>query len=421
MRATSIAFTLLFLTTTQPAAAQAPVKVGPELQLNTYATGFQFAPEVTAMPDGGYLATWQSQGIDGDQWGIGARWLGADGLPIGDEFQINSATTGVQLRPVVAADAGGGFVVAWESDSDESGNFDIHSQRFSSDGTAIGMELKVNTLTEGNQAEPAVATRSSGGFLVVWHGPDGSGNGIFGRAFDAAGQAIGGELQVNDATTYTQAFPRVEMTEEGFVVIWEGEQQDGDNDGIFARYLGPDGSPMSGEILVNTFTLDAQEKADLTVANDGTLAVVWQSATQDGSGTGIFGQVFDSSGVPVGTEMQINSTTESLQRTPGVALDGSGRFVAIWESRDQLAPGSENIFGRRFNASGELVGGEFRVDTRTDGYQNEPQVAGGPGGDFMVVWALSINSDLLGQRFEITLFADGFESGDTSAWSGVDP
>ncbi len=49
-------------------------------------------------------------------------------------------------------------------------------------------------------------------------------------------------------------------------------------------------------------------------------------------------------------------------------------------------------------------------------------------GDFVVVWSSfgssgsdSAGESIQGQRFAVPLFTDGFESGDTSAWSNTVP
>ena len=51
--------------------------------------------------------------------------------------------------------------------------------------------------------------------------------------------------------------------------------------------------------------------------------VVWQSY-QDGSGNGIFGQRYASSGAPQGAEFRVNTYTTSSQGYPAVATDSTG-------------------------------------------------------------------------------------------------
>jgi hypothetical protein len=56
-----------------------------------------------------------------------------------------------------------------------------------SSGARLGREFRVNTYTTSSQFFPAVASDSSGNFVVVWNSfdQDGSGHGVFGRRFSA--------------------------------------------------------------------------------------------------------------------------------------------------------------------------------------------------------------------------------------------
>src|SRR5262249_55956869 len=83
----------------------------------------------------------------------------ARGAPLGPEFQVNTYPTGSQLRPKVSADASGRFVVVWESgyygtgpDGSSSG---IAARRFDGAGTPAGPEFVVNTYTTGPQSYPS--------------------------------------------------------------------------------------------------------------------------------------------------------------------------------------------------------------------------------------------------------------------------
>src|SRR3954469_21371520 len=96
----------------------------------------------------------------------------------------------------------------------------------------------------------------------------------------------------------------------------------------------------------------------------GKFVVVWQSVGQDGYGQGLFGQRFDSSGAPLGSEFTLNSYSTGNQYHPSVAAGPSGDFVVVWESAGQDGSGG-GIFGRRFSSAGAALGGDFQVNTCT--------------------------------------------------------
>src|SRR5262245_21192241 len=99
--------------------------------------------------------------------------------------------------------------------------------------------------------------------------------------------------------------------------------------------------------------------------------------------------------VPVGGQFQVNTYTTGFQGLPAVAADASGNFVVVWD--DEGA--GQVLKGRRFDAAGGPLGGEFQVnsDTTTAGYN--PAVGSDASGNFVVAWADS-NSGVLARRFD---------------------
>ena len=57
-----------------------------------------------------------------------------------------------------------------------------------------------------------------------------------------------------------------------------------------------------GEFLVNTDISGDQDDVQTAMAPDGRFVMVWTSAGQDGSGDGIYAQLYDISGAPLGGE-----------------------------------------------------------------------------------------------------------------------
>jgi hypothetical protein len=103
---------MLALTAALPAGAQAPVPVGGEFQVNTYTTGSQNRSFVATDADGDFVVVWNSENI---VHSVRGQRFASNGSMEGAEFQVNTATTGAQKYPSVAADADGDFVVVWPS------------------------------------------------------------------------------------------------------------------------------------------------------------------------------------------------------------------------------------------------------------------------------------------------------------------
>lgn len=422
LRRCSIALALGGLRWSAPALADGPPPLGTEFQINAYTTDWQAIPAVAMDPEGSFVVVWASYDQDGGPWsGVFGQRYDAGATPLGEEFQVNTYTTGPQYRPAVATGASGDFVVVWQSFSQDGSAWGVFGQRYDAGGEPAGGEFQVNTYTTSHQYDPRVAADASGNFVVVWTGADGFAGGIFGQRYDATGAPLGGEFQVNTYTTGSQGGPAVAVATTGdFVVVWVSFQ-DGSAWGVFGQRFDASGNPLGTEFQVNSHTIGSQLDAKVAAHASGTFVVVWKSG--DGSDDGIFGQRYDAAGNPVGREFLVNSYTPFDQSYVEVAGDASGSFVVVWSS-DYQDGSDSGIFGQRYDAAGNRSETEFQVNTYTSNDQRWPSVAADASGDFVVAWSTPDGSidGVFGQRFwGSLLFADGFESGDTSAWDEAVP
>jgi hypothetical protein len=140
--------------------------------------------------------------------------------------------------PAVAADGAGNFVVVWEDKAADGSDYGIFGRRFDSAGVAQGGQFPVNSFTPSGQRNPAVAASDAGEFLVTWHsyGQDGSLDGVFGQRYDPAGSKAAGEFQINSYTPERQMLSAVAADEGGrFIVAWRSWLQDGGTYGVYGR------------------------------------------------------------------------------------------------------------------------------------------------------------------------------------------
>jgi hypothetical protein len=108
----------------------------------------------------------------------------------GGEFQANTRKSNKQENPAIAMDAEGNFVVVWNSYLQDGSSNGIFGQRFDSNCNPAGDEFQINTETSGNQREPAVAMDAEGNFVVTWYGPGEDKEDIFARRFNSNGQPL---------------------------------------------------------------------------------------------------------------------------------------------------------------------------------------------------------------------------------------
>ncbi|NGX62500.1 MAG: hypothetical protein K940chlam9_01999, partial [Chlamydiae bacterium] len=227
--------------------ASSGVKSGVEFQVNTYTTSQQRHPSVAPLNDGGFVVTWSSNGQDGDLYGVYGQRYDSSGVKSGLEFQINTYTTSDQNYPSAAPLNDGGFVVTWESDGQDGDSYGIYGQRYDNSGVKSGLEFQVNTYTTSYQLNPSVAPLNDGGFVVTWSsdGQDGDSVGVYGQRYDSSGVKSGLEFQVNTYTTNWQWYPSVApLNDGGFVVTWHSDGQDGDLYGIYGQRYDSNGNPI---------------------------------------------------------------------------------------------------------------------------------------------------------------------------------
>src|SRR4029078_6261659 len=151
---------------------------------------------VTALDNGNFIVTWSdSSGQDGSGWGVYGRVFHADGTPVTNEFLVNGTTTGNQLVASTGYLQDGRFVVTWRDDAN--GNGEIFARQYDASGNPVGGEFQVNTWTANWQDEPQVQGLSDGGYVIVWqsYGDDGTNTyQIAGQRYDSDGNAMGGEF-----------------------------------------------------------------------------------------------------------------------------------------------------------------------------------------------------------------------------------
>jgi len=319
-------------------------RLGGEFQVNTYTTLRQTYPAVAKDDLGGFVVVWSSQA--GVEHGVFGQRFDPAGNRLGSEFLVNSNSTGQQsqLHPAMALDGTGGFVVVWESYDWLVSDGGVIGQRFDATGAKLGTEFQVNTYTTGAQMRPAVAAESSGAFVVVWESlfQDGSDYGVFGQRFDSAGGAMGNEFRVNSYTTNAQQFPAVAATHAGnFVVVWQSIGQDGESWGVFGQAFSSAGGAVGSEFQVNTQTLQQQKFPAVAAGSTGGFVVTWWSYY-------VFGQRLDPAGSRSGSEFRVNTYSAVSNKYPAVAAGDSGRFVVVWPSwHDGSGYG---VFGQRIGA-----------------------------------------------------------------------
>jgi hypothetical protein len=291
-------------------------KEGGEFQVNTHTVGYQKSPAVAADADGDFVVTWGSAEQDGLAGGIFGRRFDSSGTPQAVEFQVNSYTSSAQQYSAVAMSAAGSFVVVWESGGQDVDSGGVFAQRFDATGAPQAVEFQVNSYTTSNQQYPDVAADDLGGFVVAWESltQDGSLFGVFAQRFGSTGGRLGAEFRVNVGVASNQRDASIDVEGDGaFVVSWQG--LDAAGFGVFFRRFSAAGVAQTGEVPFNPVTAGNQIRSSAAIDDDGDFVIAWQSY-HDGSASGVFARRGDSVVPPTATPTSTRTATPTRTSTP---------------------------------------------------------------------------------------------------------
>lgn len=132
----------------------------------------------------------------------------------------------------LAMGADGSVVAAWSC-------YDAVALRLSPSGAPRGAPFLISQEFSDYQLDPSVALQAGGSFVIVWTDQaewDGDGKGIFGRAFAPNGTPRTGDFLVNVTTAGDQHEPAIAAPRRGNVLVVWSQTIDGQS-GIFARVL----------------------------------------------------------------------------------------------------------------------------------------------------------------------------------------
>ena len=332
--------------------------------------------------------------------GLASARLTAQIAAIGSELQVNTYTTSAQAFPSIAADSAGNFIVVWSSNLQEGPFRNIYGQRYDASATPVGGEFPICTYTTDDQDYPVVAMDSTGNFVVAWQDVPGSGSSIHARRFDAAATPVGEEIVVSSVDDVDAGDPAIAMRPTGeFVVVWSSLNAgdgDGDNLGVFGQRFDASAAPAGTEFRVNTYTTGEQQRPAISINSSGDFVVVWESYLQDGDRRGVYAQRYDASGAAQGDETPVNATTVGMQDEAAVTIGEAGQFVVAWKA--EQGDSSYAIATRLFDASGAPLGSEVLASEGT-AIWGFPQIAGLSDGGFEVFWATDFEGPFA-RRFE---------------------
>ena len=228
-----------------------------------------------------------------------------------------------------------------------------------------------------------------GNFIIVKELYDGSNNGVFATIYDRNANIKVNQFRVNNLTTGRQVAADVSMNRNGdFAIVWNNFATDGSG-GVYTKRYQLNGAALGSEVFVSNGGYQ-QEAMSIDLDQTGKFAIAMHRQVPRTNQIDIWGQRFDASGNLQGSPFRANSYLTGTQAGPDIAMDAVGNFVITWESWNQ--DGNEwGIYAQRYAVNGAKRGGEFLVNTTTTNSQQFTRAAMAGDGSFVITWEHNVS------------------------------
>jgi hypothetical protein len=382
-------------------------------------TTSQRNPSISSDVEGNFTVCWEDNRNDYND--VYARRYSNDGIPLSDDFKVNNDSTDAQQEnSVIAADDDGNFIICWE-DRRFSYNGEIFAQSFLNDGTAVDQNFMVNDdAGSENQQWPSIAVDGSENFIIVWADNRLEDNGIYAQRFSSDGTVLGTNYKVNDDSGQNYAFtPSVAANSDGsFVIAWADFRSQSCYE-IYAQRFSADGTPLGSNFKVNYLSACMNFGPVVVCKQNGDFIITWADADEGGKEYVLFqnlesklpskklngepdiwAQQYLSDGTPIGENFKVNDDSGyTLQMYPDIAVDANGNFTITWEDNRN---GPWEIYLQQYFSDGTPLGGNFKVeDAIYCDWAVYPSICMDESGNFIVVWQDDRNDyyDIFCRRF----------------------
>jgi len=371
-----------------------------------------------------YLVVWHN--FWGGSRDIYGRRLDGEGNLL--SFFTISTGTWDRVQPAVAYDPlNDRYLVVWSYDFHGDGSdWDVYGRLIPWNGPDGGLtEFPIETSTRSQDSSEVAFAHAQQEFMVVWNN---SGGGvprdIEGARIGLNGNVIPGGLVAvaSGATDRTNPDIGYNLDRNEYLVTYDDNGAD-----ILATRLAGNGAVLGGGEFGIAGWPSPESRPSVAACGGGTdrYFVAWQSQVS-ATNNDVYGRFVTGDGVPDGAPLPFHDTPIDEQEPEVACRSGSVEFLTVWETQYSGTTGPFGVDGTLVFPNGTLsshfqvrpvFAGETGVTTR-------PAAVGGQQG-YLVVWEHdrfgTSYQDIHGRLVLAGIFSDGFESGNTNAWSSVSP
>lgn len=328
---------------------------------------------------GQIMVAWQSYGgFDGDGTAVFARSFDNNGLPVIDEFIVNSVTKGQQRTPDISTDGTDRYVIVWSNGSDMSG-YDIYAKVITLSGTVIISDYKVSNVTSELKSWPDVAMFPNGDFIVIWDLIESGKLNYFVRLYDILGNALTDPVRINEISSdsptsdHGYGLPDITVNSNGKVVaVWE--RITGSGIAVARREFNPYTWNKLKERLISpplSGTVQRRPMVDINEAGD--VLITWVEYPSGKTTGDVYFKKYNAATGRWGKKISPHTSMSLNQSRSAAKLMASGDFIIAWTGDVYFY--SQDVFMRFFNAAGSPLSKEIIVNLTRNDIQRRPSIA----------------------------------------------
>lgn len=341
-----------------------------------------FVPDIAADSAGNFIVVWgdgrnssENEGPDSGT-AIYAQKYTTDGTPIGDNLRVSELRPGVRgdaRIPSIGMRKSGDFVVAWHASGDHGiwGDTDIYARRYDSTAKPLGQSFKVNDDMGTNaQLDAKVMLRGDGSFIITWADRRDGPLYAYAQIYDSAGLPQGKNFKVT--MNGVEDIANIGLFEDGrFFFMWSK----------YLQFYGPDGTADGGIIDIG---IDGSG----TVIGKDSILVLWYSFPQ----YKILARFFNAEGQGISDSFRIDNGNVLNNPVGGfsVAISKRGEFIVVWQDHRNDLPGvvgDGDIYAQRYDKRGVPVGANFKLNHESEErWQRNPATVFNTTASFATVW-----------------------------------
>jgi hypothetical protein len=280
-----------------------------------------------------------------------------NGERIGENIVVNDSIRADAETSSIAMNRSGDFIVVWE-DRRNKGTADIYAQRYSSDGTPLGSNFRIDFAPNNQPASPSVSMNNNGRFIVVWSDEKDTSIGIYAQRFDSEGTSLGDIFLVDDDLEGLSSRPKIASDSLGnFIITWNYDEPDGSIDIYGRRYLA-NGSALGGSFKVNDDSESVWHLIPIiSVREDGNFIISWEDYRNVEHSPDIYAQCYSSDGIPLGNNFCVTDLRDLSQNVPTVKLY-KNRIYNTWSD--------DHIIGTGLNVWCNILDWEETIISRVE-------------------------------------------------------